>query len=170
MAEVTPFTGTAPAYYDLPAAGTKLAMKVAGPYAEASLTDVPGATDISWDGFKRGVRNPTNLQSLAVQKKPGMPDLGQIKCKVFYNPNNVVHQVIVNKLLESAGSASSEIDEFALTFADGYSVPANVHFNGFISEFAVSATDPETGSLTADMTIELYALIGMTYGSGTWPV
>lgn len=158
-----------PAYYDLPSAGTKLSMKTAGPYYEAALTDIPGATDISWDGFKRGVRNPTNLQSLVVQKKPGMPDLGQLKCKVFYNPNNLVHQVIVNKLLESAAAASAEVDEFQLSYADGYSVPANVHFNGFISEFSQSATDPETGTLTADMTIELYAITGITYGSGTWP-
>jgi hypothetical protein len=164
-----PRTGTPPAYYDLPSAGTKLSMKVAGPYAESVITDIPGCTDISWDGFKRGVRNPTNLQSLVVQKKPGMPDIGQLKGKVFYNPNNVVHQVIVNKLLESAASASSEIDEFVLTYADGFSVPSNIHFNGFISEFGQSATDPETGSLTADLTIELYAIIGMSYGTGTWP-
>jgi len=164
----TPF-GVPPAYYDIPSAGTKLAMKLAGPYALPTFTDIPGATDISWDGFKRGVRNPTNLQSLVVQKRPGMPDLGQLKCKVFYNPNNTTHQVIVNKLLESAASASAEFDEFQLTYADGFSVPANVHLQGFISEFSQSATDPETGTLTADMTIEVYGFLGITYGSGTWP-
>jgi hypothetical protein len=143
-------------------------MWLGGPYAEPTWTPLPGATDISWDGFKRGVRNPTSLQSLVVQKKPGMPDLGQLKCKVFYNPNNTVHQVIVENLLESAAVASAETDQFMLTYADGYSSPANVQFDGFISEFSQSATDPETGTLTADLTIELYAVTAIVSGSGTW--
>ena len=159
---------TAPLYYDIPSAGTILSMWLAGPYAEASFTPIPGCTDISWDGFKRGVRNPTNLQSLVVQKKPGMPDLGQFKCKVFYNPNNLTHQVIVNNLLESAATASAETDQFQLQYADGYATPAAIVFDGFISEFGQSFTDPETGTVTADMTIELYAITSITYGTGTF--
>lgn len=158
----------APSYWDLPSAGTTLSMWLAGPYAEASFTVIPGCTDISWDGFKRGVRNPTNLQSTVVQKRAGMPDLGQIKCKVFYNPNNTVHQVIVENLLETAATASAETDQFQIAYADGYATPANVQFDGFISEFSQSAEDPETGTLTADMTIEVYAITGINVGSGTW--
>lgn len=158
----------APIYWDLPSAGTKLAMWLSGPYAESEYTDIPGATDISWDGFKRGVRNPTNLQSLVVQKRPGMPDLGQLKCKVFYNPNTPVHQVVVSNILETAATASAEADKFKLSYADGYSEPASVEFLGFISEFSQSATDPETGTMTADMTIELYGILAVNSGSGTW--
>lgn len=158
----------APDYIDLPSAGTKLSMWLAGPYGDDEYTAIPGATDISWEGFKRGVRNPTHLLSLYVQKKPGMTDLGQVKCKVFYDPNNASHMVIVNKLFETAANASAEIDKFKIEWADGYAVPAALELNGFIAEFSVSATDPETGTVTADMTIEIYNLLSQTEGSGAW--
>src|ERR1051326_9043977 len=58
-------------YRDLPAAWTTLQLEVG-----YSFVDVPGCTDISIDGFKRGVRTPTLLTSPAVVKKPGMPNFG----------------------------------------------------------------------------------------------
>ncbi len=137
-------------YRDLPAAGTTLYLEIGYAY-----TEIPGATDISWEGFKRGVRTPTPLSALAVVKKPGMSDFGQVKCKVYFDPNETTHQDIRDRLLDSAATASANLDNWKLEYADGFATPAHATFTGFVSEFSHSATDPETGTMTADLTIEV---------------
>lgn len=146
-------------YRDLPAAGTRLQLMVG--YA---FTDVPGATDITFDGFKRGVRTPTLLASTAVVKKPGMTNFGTLKCKVFYDPNDATHQDMVSLLTESAALASANLSSWKIIFADGYATPANWTFIGFISDFSMSATDPETGTVTADMSVEVTTISAFTAG------
>ncbi len=149
-------------YRDLPSAGTILQLMFG--YA---FTDVPGVTDISIEGFKRGVRSPTLLTSPAVVKKPGMPDFGQLKCKVYYDPNDLTHQHIRSQLLETAAAASANLDDWKMIYADGFATPANVEFTGFVSDFSTSATDPETGTVTADMTIEITVVTAFNAGTPT---
>lgn len=148
------------AYNDIPAAGTKLQIMIGYTY-----TDIPGATEISWEGLKRAVRNPTHLLSPAVVKKPGMPDFGQIKCKVNYDPNNEVHIEIRDKLLESAAVASAALDEFKLIYADGFATPAEAEVVGFISDFSHASGEAEAGTFTADLTIEVSEITAFTAGS-----
>jgi hypothetical protein len=147
-------------YRDLPSAGTKLQLEVG--YA---LADVPGVTDISIDGFKRGVRTPTLLTSPAVVKKPGMLNFGTLKSKVFYDPNDITHQDMITRLTESAAVASANLDNWKIIFADGFATPANWEFTGFISDFSMSATDPETGSVTADMSVEITDVTAFNAGT-----
>ena len=147
-------------YRDIPAAGTILQLAV----TYGDFVDIPGATDISVDGFKRGVRTPTLLTSPAVVKKPGMPDFGQIKCKVYYDPNDTIHQDLIQRLTETAAAASAAIDSWKIIWADGFTTPANWEFLGFISEFATAATDPETGTVTADTTIEIQEITAFNAG------
>lgn len=147
-------------YRDLPAAGTILELEIG--YA---FVPIPGATDISLEGFKRGVRTPTLLTSPAVVKKPGMPDFGQIKCKVYYDPNDTTHKEIRGRLVESAAAASAALDNWKLIYADGYATSANIEFTGFVSEFSQSFTDPETGTVTADMTVEVTEITDFNDGS-----
>lgn len=147
-------------YRDLPAAGTDLKIKISNTY-----TSIPGATDISWDGFKRGVRNATPLSGTYVVKKPGMMDPGQIKCKVFYDPNDTVHQQITTLLQQSAAAQSAALNEFEITYADGFNTASHAEVKGFVSDFSHSAADPETGTLTADLTIEVSQIVGLTAGA-----
>lgn len=150
-------------YRDIPSAGTILQLEI----TYGSFVDIPGATDISVDGFKRGIRTPTLLTSPAVVKKPGMPDFGELKCKVYYDPNDTTHQALITRLTETAAVASAAIDSWKLIWADGFMTPANWEFLGFISEFSISATDPETGTVTADTTISITAITAFNPGEPT---
>jgi hypothetical protein len=147
-------------YTDLPGAGTTLQIKIS-----STFTTIPGCTDLSWDGFKRGERNATYLTSAAVVRKPGMPDYGSFKCKCFYDPNDTTHIAIVAKLLQSAATQSAALDDFKLIYADGFSTPANVTFSGFVSDFSQATGDPETGTLTADLTVTISSVAAFTAGA-----
>ncbi len=149
-------------YRDLPAAGTTLQLEIG-----YSFVDVPGCTDISIDGFKRGVRTPTLLTSPAVVKKPGMPNFGTLKCKVFYDPNDTTHQDMISRLTETAAVASANLDSWKIIYPDGFATPANWEFDGFISDFSLSATDPETGTITADMSVEVTDITAFNAGAPT---
>jgi len=148
-------------YRDLPAAGTTLQLEI----TYGSFVDVPGCTDISIEGFKRGVRSPTLLISPAVVKKPGMPNFGTLKSKVYYDPNDVTHQDMISRLLETAAVASANLDSWRIVYPDGFTTPANWEFDGFISDFSMSATDPETGTITADMSVEITVITAFNPGA-----
>lgn len=148
-------------YRDTPSAGTELQIDLGDGYVT-----IPGASEWSVDGFKRGVRSPTLLSSTHVVKKPGMPDMGQLKGKVYFDPNDATHQAIRARLQESAADAYADHDLFKLIYGgDGFATPANDTFEGFVSEFSISATDPETGTITADMTIEIVTVPVFNAGS-----
>lgn len=147
-------------YRDMPSAGTTLEIMIG-----YSLVEIPGLTDVNHDGYSRAVRSPTHLKSLAVAKKPGMPNFGQVTGKVFYDPNDATHQAIRDKLLESAAVASAALDSFVLTWADGFPTPSTMEFTGFVSNFSVAATDAETGTVTADLTVEVVEIDDFTDGA-----
>ena len=137
-------------YQDIPSAGTSLSMD-----SGYGAAEIPGCTDITWDGYGRAVRSPTHLKSPAVVKRPGMPNFGQIKAKVFYDPQDATHQAIQAAIELTAAEASLLEYQFTIDWADGY---ASVTVIGFISGFAPSATDAETGTVTCDLTIEVSEL------------
>jgi hypothetical protein len=149
-------------YRDLPGSGTTLQMKISSTY-----TTIPGCTDLSWDGYKRGERNTTTLTSTAVVRKPGLTDYGTIKCKCFYDPNDSTHQAIVAKLSQTAAVQSATLEEWKLIYADGFSTPANVTFTGFVSDFSIASGDPETGTITADLTVTISTVAAITAGAPT---
>lgn len=148
------------AYRDMPSAGTVLEMEVG--YA---FTQIPGTTDITWDGFKRNVRNPTWMASPGVVKKPAMADFGQIKSKVWYDPNDATHIAIRGRILDTPAHASANLDTFRVHNPDGYATPSVAEVIGFVSEFSMGYADPETGTATADMTIEVVSVTSFTAGS-----
>lgn len=137
-------------YKDLPGAGSVLSIEIG-----STMTEILGVSEINHDGFKRGMRTPTPLSALAAVKKPGMPDFGQLKCKWFYDPNEATHQDIRDSLLESAAEASANLRSFKLEYPDGFTTPAHVLFDGFVSDLSMASGDAETGTWTADLTIEV---------------
>lgn len=146
-------------YRDVPAAGSKLSMMIDYAYVE-----IPGNGEISWDGFKRGMRTPTPLSALAAVKKPGMPNLGQLKCKCFFDPNDTTHKALRDSLLATAAAKSAALDQFKLEYADGFATPANVVLTGFVSDFSHASGEAETGTWTADLTVEV---ITATFNAGS---
>lgn len=147
-------------YRDLPAAGTSLEIEIG-----YSFTAIPGLTDISHEDFKRNIRTPTLLTSPAVVKKPGMPDYGSIKAKCYFDPNDTTHQHLRAQMLLTAAAASAALDSWKFIYADGYATPADFEFTGFVSNFSEAATDPETGTLTADLEVTITAITDFNAGS-----
>lgn len=147
-------------YRDMPASGTLLEIMIGYAYAE-----IPGATDITWDGYSRAVRNPTHLQSPAVVKKPGLANYGQIKATVWFDPNDATHQALRDRMTLTAPEYSAALDQFRITYADGFPTPANAEVEGFVSDFSQSMTDPETGTASCSLTIEVTEIVDFTDGS-----
>ena len=137
-------------YNDVPAAGSKLSVSIS-----STQTDIPGINEINWDGYKRAVRNPTYMQSPTVPKKPGMSDLGQIKCKVWYDPDNTVHKYIEGQLALTAAAQNVALDTFVLTYPDGFTTPTLVTIVGFVSEFSRESGEAEAGQWAASLTVEV---------------
>ena len=105
------------------------------------------------------------MASPAVVKKPAMSDFGQIKSKVWYDPNDETLKLIRSRIQQAPAFASANLDSFKIHNADGYATPSYAEFTGFISEFSMGYADPETGTATADMTIEVTEITDFVDGS-----
>ena len=145
-------------YNDIPGAGTTIAISIS-----STMTVIPGASEISWDGFKQSVRNPTALTSGRVRKKPGLPDFGQVKFKCYFDPNNTVHIALRDRVTN--GTPTTALDTFQIVYPDGSTSPANANFTGFVAEFNQSGIEPETGTLIFDATIEVDGITSFTAGN-----
>lgn len=147
-------------YRDTPSASSKIEFKVSGTFSE-----VLGASDISWDGFKRATRSPNYLSRLSMPKRPGQPDFGSIKCKVFFDPNDTVHQAIRDRLLETAAYANANMDTVKITYADGYATPATAECVGFVADFSQESGETESGSWTANFEFPVDSVTSFVAGS-----
>jgi hypothetical protein len=145
-------------YNDLPGAGTTIAISIA-----STMTIIPGASEIDWSGFKQSTRNPTALNSGHVRKKPGLPDFGQVKFKVWLDPNNTTHIALRDRVTN--GTPTTALDSWQIVYADGSTSPAQANFLGFISEFAQSGIEPETGTLIAEVTVEVDSVTSFVAGN-----
>ena len=140
-------------YRDIPSAGTALYIDIGG---YDSFVLIEGATDIAWEGIERGVREATPLSATAVRKKPGMMNWGQITATVYFDPNDTVHKNVRDQLTLSAAAQGAALDAFKIVFGgDGFGTSAFAVVDGFVSGFSTSASDPETGTVEAELTIEV---------------
>lgn len=135
-------------YNDIPGAGSTIAILLT-----STMTVIPGAYEISWDGFKQNTRNPTGLTDGRVRKKPGLPDFGTVKFKCYFDPNNTVHQSLRDRVKN--GTPTAALDSWQIIYADGSTSPANANISGFLSEFNQSGFEPVTGTLIFDGTVEV---------------
>lgn len=140
---------------DLPGYGTKLQITIS-----STLTDIPQTFEISWDGFSVAERNPTALASGHVRKKPGLPNYGEVKFKVWYDPNDATHILIRDRVK----TPSQTLDTFKLIYNDGDTTPANAIFTGFIKDFNQSGVEPESGTLEFEATIAVDGVTSFTAG------
>jgi hypothetical protein len=141
-------------YNDTPAAGSKLSIQIA-----SVMTEIPGLSEVNWDGLKRAVRNVSVLSSTSSQKKPGLPDLGQIKGKVNFDPNDATHKALRNRITMSAAAYTAALDTFELEYADGFDTHAKVTLVGFVSEFGHGSGTVEDGTWSGDLTIEINSAV-----------
>ena len=146
------------AYIDLPGHGTTLQISISSVF-----TTINGATDISWDGFKVSERNPTSLTDTHVRKKPGLPNFGSIKCKVWLDPNDTTHILLRDRVTNV--TPTTALDSFKLIYADGSTSPAQAVFTGFVADFSQSGITPETGTLEASLEIAIDSVTAFTAGN-----
>lgn len=138
-------------YNDVPGAGTSLKLTIT-----ATPTLIPGVHEISWDGFSVAVRNPTALDDTSVQKRPGLPNFGDVKFKTWHDPNNTVHQALVAKV--TGATPTQALDTWTLTYNDEFVVHANFVITGFLTEYNESGIEPETGTIIREGTIAVNAV------------
>lgn len=143
---------------DIPAAGMTVAIKLAG-----SFTVVPNASEIEMSGFKVAERNPTGLTSGRVRKKPGLPNYGDLKFKIWFDPNDTTHQA----LRDRAKSPSQTLDDWKVVYADGMVVPANAIVKGFVSGFDFKSGDAEKGTNEVDVTVAVDDITSFTAGAAS---
>ncbi len=147
-------------YRDTPSASSSIEIKIGGTFEE-----ILGASDISWDGYKRAIRSPNYLSRTTMPQKPGQPTLGSVKSKIFYDPNDAVHKYIRDKLLQTAAYANANMDQIKINYADGFTTPASATVEGFIGDFSQESGETETGSWTANFEFPVDALIEFVDGS-----
>lgn len=140
---------------DIAGLGTILQISISATY-----TTIPQCYEISWDGFETAERNPTHLSSTAKPKKPGLPDLGSLKFKCWFDPNDTTHALLRDRVKTPA----TTLDSFKLKYADTLTTPAQVIVTGFVKTFS------QTGFTAEDGTVEFEAEIPVstaTFTAGT---
>lgn len=143
---------------DLPAAGMNVQVKIS-----STFTTIPNASEIDFSGFSVAERNPTTLASGRVRKKPGLPNYGEIKFKIFFDPNDTTHQLLRDRVK----TPSQTLDDFKIIYADGMAVPANAIVKGFVKDFDFKSGDPEKGTNEVDVTVAVDDITSFTAGAAS---
>lgn len=141
---------------DNPAAGMKAQIKIS-----STFTDIPKTSEIEFGGFGVAERNPTALADGRVRKKPGLPNYGELKFKVFYDPNDSTHQLLRDRVK----TPTQTLDEFKIVYADGNTTPAFAHVKGFVKAFDFKSGDPEKGTNEVDVTVAIDDVTAFTAGT-----
>jgi predicted secreted protein len=115
---------------------------------------IPEIKSFTGPGGSATIIDVTDLQSLAKEKRMGLPDEGQLQFTINYIPDNAIHQA-----LRADRTARSEVD-FKIIFTDGDST--NWDFSAFVTNFNVSgAVD---GVIEAQVTLEITGAITESTG------
>jgi hypothetical protein len=147
-------------YRDTPSASSKIEIMIG-----ATFTEILGASEITWDGFKRATRSPNYLSRTSMPQKPGQPSFGSVKCKVFYDPNDAVHKALRDRITATAAYSNSHPDQIRITYADGYTTPSTATLQGFVADFSQESGEVETGSWTANFEFPVDLVISFVDGS-----
>lgn len=124
--------------------GTVVKVKIAN-----VLTTIPGLKSVSGIQATGSKVDCTALDDASVQIHAGIPDLGDWKAKVLYDPSNAVHQYIRT----SQRMASNTLDEtFELTYNNAG--PNKDTFVGHIIDFNVGMVD-RNGAFEADFSVHV---------------
>ena len=131
----------------LPGKGTTLSIYIS---SASSYQPIASRVKITGPKPKLGIRKVTTLDSTYEDKRPSIPDLGQVNFSLFYDPNDATHILVRDKLY----TPPSTPNMFKLALVDGMTTPANEVFEGFITEWERNGMEVE-GTLGADVVIEL---------------
>lgn len=130
----------------LPGKGTKLQM---GDGATPEVfTNVAQVTRISGPSGKAGVRDVTHLGSTVKQKSGTIADWGSLTFTLLYNPADVGHTGIRDKL-KAAGLVN-----FKLVLNDGQTTPANAIIPSIVTGWNPTGFEVD-GNVEAEVELEV---------------
>lgn len=121
----------------------------------ASFDTIPEVKSFTGPGGSATVIDVTDLQSVAKEKRMGLPDEGQLSLTINYIPDNAVHMG-----LRADRAARTSVD-FRIYFTDTLGTVWD--FSAFVTGFSVSgAVD---GVVEATVTLEITGAITEQTGS-----
>jgi hypothetical protein len=100
------------------------------------------------------MKEVTDLDSAAVERRPTLPDGGQLGLQVWYDPNDATHAQLQAWTLSPPTAPIG----FKLVFQSSPTKTAT--FNGYVSAFKAGGVDPK-GYLTADVKIDVTGAVTM---------
>lgn len=127
--------------------GTKLAYSIGSPTTFVDLGNIVDVDGIG--GGSAAVIDTSNLDSVAKEKLPGLPDEGQATVKLNLDPGNAGHVAMRNARLNQTRL------EFRVTLVDTAATKAL--FFGYV--LAVKVSVGVNKQVMADMTIEIDGLV-----------
>jgi hypothetical protein len=94
------------------------------------------------------MKEVTDLDSAAVERRPTLPDGGQLGMQVWLDPNDTTHQFLQNAAITPPAAPVG----FKLIFPS--SPTRTGSFSGYVSSYKPGGVDPK-GYLTADVKIDV---------------
>lgn len=112
------------------------------------------ANRVSIDGPEMTVEeiDATDLDSLAMETEPGLPDPGSISMTINYKPTDTTHKLLYDLVF------TPTVELWQLVFKDGTKYP----FSGWLSKFAPGGVEVN-GKLTAEIEIRVTGVIEPVY-------
>lgn len=114
-----------------------------------TYTDIPEIKSFSGPGGSASVRDVSDLNSTAKEKKMGLADEGQLQITINYIPDNTVHAA-----LRADRAARSKVP-FKLVFTDTGATEWT--FDAFVTGFSISGS--VDGDVEAQVTLEITGAI-----------
>jgi hypothetical protein len=130
--------------------GTLLQHGVAG--TPIVYTTIAKRVSISGPEMSVAEIDATDLDSLAMESEPGLPDAGSISLTINYDPESATHQLLFDLVF------TPTVELWQLVTKDGTKFP----FSGWLSKFSPTGMEVN-GKLTADIEIRVTGVIEPTY-------
>lgn len=112
------------------------------------------ANRVSIDGPDMSVAeiDTTDLDSLAMESIPGLPDMGSVSMQINYTPSAITHKLLLGFML------TPSVELWQIVFRDGTKFP----FSGYLTKFSDTGAEVN-GKITADIEIRVTGVIDPVY-------
>lgn len=135
----------------------KIYIKIAGSY-----TRIPNVESLAPPGGTVEEVERKYLGTTKARYRPGtISEAGEITLTVNYDPNNTVHQLLVDR-----ADNPGPIDDFKIPYEDGFEVPSNDTFSGFVTKFEPDDAEANKDQ-KADFTIRIDGGVTRTVGAAS---
>lgn len=107
-------------------------IEVSGAASPSVFTQIVAVTDIQESGVTINPIDTTNLDSVAMESVPGLPDYGTVTLQINWDPDQATHQT----LDQLAVVGSSAVRDWRITESGGGSPGTRTQFKGFVQSLS----------------------------------